>query len=1380
MYEISSLEVDKDSSSPAEKKGATALSVLAEKSDEEAPDATFDRDESASSKELNPMGIDTRATVEKERDELEQENISNSDESISSGNDNDEEDDDSSTTSTEQNGDSDNSQGAMSDKTGRTDDEPKSNQTSDEVKASGVEESGAGESANPVRQRRARRRRQPTSNDGSSHDTGIQDSFVVTSVERRGPRRAGRRPNTDDAGDDAVPEPLAFERVATGDGDMLVRDPRKSHDEPSAQGGSIDAIDSDDTPTRQSADSSGNQETTEGSAPAPARQRRARRRRHQNSEDGNSPVDTGIQDSFVVTSADRSGPRRGGRRPDATTDESCEVLDSSSKLASTGDDDMLYRDPQRRTSEGEQDPDRETTVSLDGKKGNGLASSLVAWAKSVNDTQSRETAIEEPHPGSQAEGITKRDKKETEPLRDRPSDGDDRTILNTEVADATDPESTIKTMGKSQDAMSKNGSTDTTTGKTPLPQMRDDDQSKLAAIMQRMRQKADSAEEDETDEKLKESKNNQMLAASLATWGDSLNKSTSPAKSQNGSKRWGGRSHAKPKVKNNVPLPSLDNNDKNKLAAIMAQKRRMADSLSQEDNQSKRPEEEMAQTKSVNSASTPAPAPAAASSPAPKAESSGTAVSAQNKMRAAALTAWARSINGGGDGGAAPVAPPKAETASSDPRFDATEVVSLAPAVLTRASSFGSVDSAGSDSTPPIDNTSEHVRHSVRKRSVLEESPDLSSVPGIPEEGARAKSGSGNSPQAKFETLSTISPWDVRNNQSRTIDDIDLSDEEMDLNPKRTNPLSCLGALSSFPGSKSQKRVARPASPSSDAAIMSESGMSQQQRNSQSSNTDFAPESRSNRRRLFGWLKRSNRSRVSERSSQRPQHQPDSVGRSVPFVATVSIANEAQMEQSIQFATPEAGDRNSVVPSDGEVPTELEKLVRLLTENPQAEVTASSSAEALQGLENFEREAELQKNRHEREIAELRHNLRATLRTATELKNLNRGYGLAQKELSEELLQTQASLTKVRKENVSLQELLEELSASRAELQSLREKNQTLLDEMENGRNQNLETKQKFKDENEILRTQLIQLSKAEQEVTQMRTERDTYLKQVSDLKRKLEDKSMAEPDPEKATAIDKLENEKKSLLSQIFNLKELIKSREESAREKEKVLVASERENAERINEVQKERDNAITELIQLKSEKGADSQASESDSRQLIVSLQEELASSKQRLSDKSTELEQMRKELSEQKAAPVQLSSDSRLQEQRDVSPTGSQQRVEDLRSKVRKQEDSVRAEVQRVSRPDEISDQGATDRKSEQEIKKMEAALRESDEQVKRLQIQLSRARQALKKKNRGGDSKTQKHDGRPILNVPYDGSASEEEMNQMMSESPLELGQLLSM
>jgi len=630
--------------------------------------------------------------------------------------------------------------------------------------------------------------------------------------------------------------------------------------------------------------------------------------------------------------------------------------------------------------------------------------------------------------------------------------------------------------------------------------------------------------------------------------------------------------------------------------------------------------------------------------------------------------------------------------------------------LFARQSSSRSVESAAnSDATPTVSNTSESVRLSIKKslKQNLQVSPSLENSAS---EMGSLRDGPVRTPPRAQEKMS---PWDVRHNRSRnvaSIDDVDGSEDEVAEYTKTSNPLLCIGVLAGIKSGKGERRARaqRPVSPSSDDAVFSESGMSQQQRNSKSSTENRNP---ANRRHLFGWLRRSDNSKAGSRAST-PSSKDSvlSTQSNVPpsVQANVGLISPDQgISQREKESQPLASNENSRPSAEGVTP-ELQKLIRLLTDNPNAEVTSSSMKEALQGLENFEKEAELQKNRHEKEISELQKNIQNTLRTSAELKALNRGYGQAQKELSEELLQSQASLAQVRKENVSLQELLEDLSASRVELQKMRERNQSLLSEMESEREQSLGSIETLKEENVVLRKELIQLSKAEQEVKRLRTERDAHLKQVDELQQRI-DETQTAPQHNSEHA-------------------------EESGR-----------------------------------------TQQLEAETRQLVASLQEELRSNKQLLANKVAELDRLKNEFSESQLGSQESDPENSEAQPDDAALDGQQQRVADLRSKVRKNEKSVLAEVQRVSSVDSEDDN------TEKEIKNMEIALQRSNKRVRDLEIQLSRAQNDLKS---DAMNKVPRQNNQPILIVQYPGyhptSGATTDTSELHSAAPLKVGQLLSL
>ena len=636
----------------------------------------------------------------------------------------------------------------------------------------------------------------------------------------------------------------------------------------------------------------------------------------------------------------------------------------------------------------------------------------------------------------------------------------------------------------------------------------------------------------------------------------------------------------------------------------------------------------------------------------------------------------------------------------------------------------GSDKSVGSHSTAPVDNKSEHPPKNSTVDDESEMSEDADGETSDPTQLPVAALAAIEAVESA-QSPTTLNPTSLRNTQPYGKDDDDRQGG--------VNPLSCLVVLGGANLRRKNRKAGyqRDLSPSSDDAIVSESGMSQQERNSNS-----APTRRPQRRRMFGWLMRRN-DRKAVRGRQR-KRDTDQSATGVPDIAEVGIAANISPERG-----PKSEPLSPVSPL--EVPPELVKLVQLLTDNPSTEVTSASSREALQSLENFEREAELQKERHEKEIGELRNNLRNTLRTATQLKNLNRGYGMAQKELSEELLQTQTALAQVRHENDSLKQLSEDLANSKKELQSLREENHSLLHGTENGTDQNEISIQKLNQENEVLRKQLIQLSKAEQEITQMRAERDSYMKRVE----KLEEEASSQPkfveDPEKAKAVEKLESEKKSLLSQIFDLKELVKSREQQVREKDERIQASLRSSTNEMVLVKEQRDLAKRKLRQLEEEKQAELKRIESESQSHIASLEVELTSSKATLASKMRELDQLKADLTKRSLSETP----SRPTESRDVSATRRESPAHNPNTR-----------------------NAANDDVDTEKIEELEETLKEKQKKIKHLKLKLARAQSALKKRNKQSD--------RPVHHVIYPGQGGvrPEDDDLYSGKGPLKIGQLL--
>jgi len=314
------------------------------------------------------------------------------------------------------------------------------------------------------------------------------------------------------------------------------------------------------------------------------------------------------------------------------------------------------------------------------------------------------------------------------------------------------------------------------------------------------------------------------------------------------------------------------------------------------------------------------------------------------------------------------------------------------------------------------------------------------------------------------------------------------------------------------------------------------------------------------------------------------------------------------------------------------------KLIQSLTNVPEAEVTLETAEQAVIELEALQSELEkLRSNADNTEtanVAQLRKELEAAQKAASQLELLNKNYRKAQKQMLQDLQESQTELEKFQRSRVAgpgdTQRLAQELASTTSELRALQEEHKTLArrtsqralkdsDGLDTISDADRETKlnlqkdlaqamatiSKFEDENTMILRRLQRLEGVEQRLEQVQAERDHFMSQLN-----TKDQASFNGAPADAVAmISRLQTEKRQLVSREMVLKEKI-SRLETKNENQKTIFQTAVEIKETEMKItKKERDILAARLEEYKREKKPQHESSNAEAMEVLRSRLKEL---------------------------------------------------------------------------------------------------------------------------------------------------------------------------
>eukprot|EP00522_Entomoneis_paludosa_P005458 CAMPEP_0172475628 /NCGR_PEP_ID=MMETSP1065-20121228/69968_1 /TAXON_ID=265537 /ORGANISM="Amphiprora paludosa, Strain CCMP125" /LENGTH=1452 /DNA_ID=CAMNT_0013233839 /DNA_START=11 /DNA_END=4369 /DNA_ORIENTATION=+ len=473
-------------------------------------------------------------------------------------------------------------------------------------------------------------------------------------------------------------------------------------------------------------------------------------------------------------------------------------------------------------------------------------------------------------------------------------------------------------------------------------------------------------------------------------------------------------------------------------------------------------------------------------------------------------------------------------------------------------------------------------------------------------------------------------------------------------------------------------------------------------------------------------------------------------------------------------------------------------LVRRLTDVPDAEVSPESTEQALRELELLQ--AEVARLRSSpaasggsAEVEQLRNELDAAQKAAAQLEGLNKNYRKAQKQMLQDLQDSQMELQRFRDSRSNVpgdsQRLTQELASTTAELMALKDQHQMLLqstsprngadgggfyDSVQNDNPddetrlnlqkdlaQAMATISKLEDENHMLRKRLMKLDNIEERLLQAEFERDEYLSQLNDQ----DPRGMKGVPADAVVMITRLQREKRQLLSRETVLKEKI-GKLQTKNENQKAIFQT----AVEIKEVemkitQKERDIFAARLEEHKRDRNAQT-GNSSRELELLQSrlniVEEERRESDIRVNALTEQAQELQSEVDAKKTEIVSLQkrmkdSEHEALEELELVSSDLNKQIMKLKDQIMKSERDI-ADLQEQGRLESFKARRVMDDKVnhlQRQIDNYENTLIERDEMIKKLEEDLKvrggelqdERKKALRRSSPGPDNQSPEDNNR---------------------------------